>query len=365
MPATALRSPRLLDAAWVAVASACLAVMIAWPTWEAIPFHLIWVTLTILYGYRVWTNGTTSLVLGAVILATGISITVDATAGSQGWDELGEVPLLAAMFVAMVWHAQRRRRALATASALAEQRAKTLEQEERLLHDVSHELRTPVTIARLHLELLERELGSRPRTLSIAFDELERIEMIVERLLLLARVEGSEPVVVSPVTLLPFLEDVFMRWVDLAPRAWHLGSIPDVTIVADEILLRTALDTLLENAVQYTDDYVRIAVSARGHRNEVVISVADEGVGVDPSAHERIFERFARTDESRSRRAGGVGLGLATAAAIARAHGGSCSLAPSPKGATFELRLPLSQAGHADTERAAGTLASRAAARSE
>jgi two-component system, OmpR family, sensor kinase len=362
MPATGLRSPRLLDAAWAAVASACLAVMIAWPAWEAIPFHLIWVTLTILYGYRVWTKGTTSLVLAVVILATGISIAFDAMTGSQGWDELGEVPLLAAMFAAMVWHAQRRRRALATASALAEQRAKTLEQEERLLHDVSHELRTPVTIARLHLELLERELGARPRPLSIAFDELERIETIVERLLLLARVEGDEPMATHPIALLPFLEDVFMRWVELAPRAWHLGSVADVTIVVDEALLRTALDALLENAVQYTDDYVRIALSAWGDRNELVISVADEGVGVDPAARERIFQRFARTDESRSRRAGGVGLGLATAAAIARVHGGSCRLSPSPKGATFELRLPLSQAGHADTEHAAGTFAAPAAA---
>ncbi len=336
--------------------------MIAWPTWEAIPFHLIWVTLTVLYGYRVWTNGTTSLVLALVITATGTSIVLDAMAGTQTWDEVAEVPLLAAMFCAMVWHAQRRRRALTVASALADQRARVLEQEERLLHDVSHELRTPVTIARLHLELLERELGDRPRPLGIAFDELGRIESIVERLLLLARVEGDEPVLGRPVALVPFLEDVFLRWVELAPRAWHLGAVADVTVVVDETLLRIALDALLENAVQYTDDYARIALQARGDRNELVISVADGGVGVDPSARDRIFERFARSDESRSRHAGGVGLGLATVAAIARAHGGSCRLAPSAKGSVFELRLPLSQAAHADLEEAAGTLAAPASA---
>ncbi len=353
---------RLADASWAIVASLCLAIMIAWPAWEAIPFHLIWVTLTILYGYRVWTHSTTSIVLAVVIAATGVSITADAIAGTQTWDELAEVPLLAAMFGAMVWHAQRRRKALAVASALADERAKLLEKEERLLHDVSHELRTPVTIARLHLELLERELAGRPRPLEIAFDELGRIETIVERLLLLARVEGDNRLAREPVALVPFLEDVFMRWVELAPRAWRLGGIADVALVVDEALLRTALDALLENAVQYTDDYAQIELSAHGHRDEVVIRVADDGVGIDPSALERIFERFARSDESRSRHEGGVGLGLAMVAAIARAHGGSCRVGPSSEGATFELRLPLSQAAHADTEEAAGSVPAPASA---
>jgi len=93
-----------------------------------------------------------------------------------------------------------------------------------------------------------------------------------------------------------------------------------------------------------------------------VIRVADGGVGVDPSDRERIFERFARSDESRSRHAGGAGLGLATVAAIARAHGGTCRVAPSAVGTVFELRLPLAQAFHADVEPAAGALTAPASA---
>jgi signal transduction histidine kinase len=343
------------------LAIACVAIMVASPTWETIPFHVIWISLTLLYGFRVWSPLTTSLVLGAVVLATGASIMTDAFDGIQLWGELFEVPLMSAMFLAMVWHARRRKTALEIASALAEERAAVLEQEERLLHDVSHELRTPVTITRLHLELLERELGEQPRPLAIAFDELDRIESIVERLLLLARVEGSGPVT-NPVALLPFLEDVFLRWVELAPRAWQLGTIADATIMADEMLLRTALDALLENAVHYTDDYARISLSAQLDGDEVVITVSDDGVGIEEEARERIFERFARSDESRTRRAGGVGLGLATVAAIARAHDGSCRLAESESGAVFELRLPVVRAPRVPAAGSSAALAQPASA---
>src|SRR5260221_46945 len=159
MRVTGWLSPSQVDLAWVALATGCLAVMVAWPSWETIPFHVIWISLTFLYGFRVWSISKTSVVLAGVAIATGASIMADAFAGSQLWGELFEVPLMSAMFVAMVWHARRRVEALATVGALADERAALLEQEERLLHDVSHELRTPVTIARGHLELLERRLG--------------------------------------------------------------------------------------------------------------------------------------------------------------------------------------------------------------
>jgi signal transduction histidine kinase len=359
--ASAARPPTSLELGWGVLAVACVAIMVAWPSWETIPFHVIWISLTLLYGFRVWSPLTTSIVLGGVALATGASIMADAFEGIQLWGELFEVPLMSAMFLAMVWHARRRKTALEIASALAEQRAAVLEQEERLLHDVSHELRTPVTIARLHLELLERELGEQPRPLTIAFDELDRIESIVERLLLLARVEGSGPVT-SQVALVPFLEDVFLRWVELAPRAWQLATIADVTVTADEMLLRTALDALLENAVHYTDDYARIALSARLDGSDVVIAVSDDGVGIEEDVRDRIFERFARSDESRSRRAGGVGLGLATVQAIARAHDGSCRLGDSSSGAVFELRLPLARAVRTDAVGSSAALAQPASA---
>ena len=79
------------------------------PDWETIPFHFVWISLTLVYGFRVWRRWPTALILGAVVVTTGGSILADAFDGSQLWGELFEVPLMAAMFLAMVWHAQRRR----------------------------------------------------------------------------------------------------------------------------------------------------------------------------------------------------------------------------------------------------------------
>jgi signal transduction histidine kinase len=352
MPATGSPLNRV-DIAWAVFSGGCLVVMVAYPSWETIPFHLIWISLTVLYGFRVWSLPATTAVLAGVCLATGASILSDAFDGLQLWGELFEVPLMSAMFVAMVWHARRRKQAIEIADAHATESSRLLEQQERLLQNVSHELRTPVTIARGHLELLEREQGERAQ-LTVAFEELRRIEQIVDRLLLLARAERDDFLLLGQVPLVAFLEDIFMRWAEVAPRAWRLGSIVDVTLDVDETWLRASLDALLENAVQYTDDYAAIELSARAEVNAVVIEVADEGPGIPPEALDQIFERFARADGSRSRREGGAGLGLAIVAAIARAHGGSISARPAGPGTVFELRLPLAQAVNAEEREAAG-----------
>jgi signal transduction histidine kinase len=355
MRATASRSPNPIELAWGVLALGCLAVMIAWPSWETIPFHVIWISLTVLYGFRVWSPATTALVLGCVVIGTGASILADAFDRIQLWGELFEVPLMSAMFLAMVWHARRRAQALTTVEALAEERARLLERDERLLHNVSHELRTPVTIARGHLELLERRLGEESSELNVAFDELARMERIVERILLLARAERADWIERRPIPLVAFLEDLFMRWAEVAPRAWRLGAIVDVTLDADETWLRVALDAILENAVHHTEAYGAIELSARGELDDVAIIVTDSGDGIPLDSLEQIFERFARSDTSRSRREGGAGLGLAIVAAIAGAHGGSCTARNSEgSGAVFELRLPLVRAALADEERAAG-----------
>ncbi len=357
MPAIGSRSPSPIELGWVALALGCLAAMIAWPDWEAVPFHVIWVSLTLLYGFRLWRPTATGLVLAVVVIATGATILNDANDGLVRWAELVEVPLLSAMFLAMVWHARRRSQALDAVQALAEERAALLERDERLLHNVSHELRTPVTITRGHLELLERRLGGEIAELQVAFDELAHMERIVEQILLLARAEHPEWVERRPIHLVAFLEDLFMRWAEIAPRAWRLGSIVDVTLDADETWLRAALDAILENAVHHTEPYAMIELSARGEPNEVVITITDGGLGIPAGSLEQVFERFARTDDSRSRREGGAGLGLAIVAAIAHAHDGSCTARNADgAGASFELRLPLRQAAHADEERAAGPL---------
>jgi signal transduction histidine kinase len=333
-----------VEIAWGAFALANLAAMVAWPNWETIPFHFIWVSLTLVYGFRIWRPAPTYTILGLVALASGSLILADAFSEAQPWGELFEVPLMSAMFLAMVWHARRRQEALHAVQLEAAERASLLEHQERFLHDVSHELRTPVTIARGHLEVFQRLPGEHPHEIEVALDELQRIDRILELLLLLAKADRPDFLVLGQVDVEHFLEDVFMRWSEVAPRVWRLGELADGTVRADPEALRIALDALLENAVKYTDRPDAIELSAEARGGELVIEVADEGRGVPAEALGRIFHRFARADAARSRTKGGVGLGLAIVDAIAKGHGGRCAVTTSPEGSTFSLRLPGFQA---------------------
>ncbi|HEY2072459.1 MAG TPA: HAMP domain-containing sensor histidine kinase [Gaiellaceae bacterium] len=340
MRATGWLRRNAVEVLWGLFAVANWGAMIFWPAWETIPFHFVWISLTIVYGFRVWSPGVTGVILGTVIVATGASILGDAFAGTQLWGELFEVPLMSAMFLAMVWHARRRQVALRQVEAVANTRASLLELQERFLHDASHELRTPVTIARGHLELLSRELPDAPE-LTVALDELERMERIVDRLLLLAKADQPDFIVLRDVQIDRFLEDVFMRWSEVAPRAWRLELDVAGVVRVDPEALRSALDALLENAVKYTEP--RAAVTLRGHAvgGEIVIEVVDDGPGIPDEAMPTIFDRFARADDARTRVHGGVGLGLAIVTAIAHAHGGRCTVERRDGQTVFALVLPV------------------------
>jgi signal transduction histidine kinase len=329
-----------VEVAWAAFAVANLVAMRIWPDWETIPFHFIWISLTLVYGFRVWRLAATYLTLLVVFSATGVLILEDAFSGEQLWGELFEVPLMSAMFLAMVWHARRRQEALGIVEQQAAQRASLLQRQERFLHDASHELRTPVTIARGHLEVHRRTNGNPAPEIDVALDELQRIEQILERLLLLAKADQPDFVVVEEVDLEPYLEDVFMRWSEVAPRAWKLGALAAGKLTVDTEALRAALDALIENAVKYTTVGDSIVVTSNASAGEVVIEVQDSGEGVPEEALGHIFDRFARADPARTRVHGGVGLGLAIVDAIAKAHGGRCTVRNVRNGAVFALHMP-------------------------
>jgi signal transduction histidine kinase len=342
MRVTGLRRPDLLEAAWFGFAVLNIGAMLLWPSWETIPFHLIWFSLTVLYGFRVWALKPTYVVLIVQGVVTGGLIAYDATNGTQEWGELFEVPLMSAMFLAMVWHARRHRAAALSVERHTRERAALLARQERFLHDVSHELRTPITIARGHLDLLRRSRDEpSPPEVAVAIDELARMERIVERLLLLVRAGASDfAAQAEEIDLETFVEDVAMRWAGIAPRVWRVGPLVRGTIRTDQDALRIAVDALVENAVAHTAESHAIELRARALNGQVAIDVADEGCGIAPEALENIFERFARGDPSRACGREGAGLGLAIVDAIAKAHGGRCTVTSSAAGSTFTLILP-------------------------
>ena len=145
-----------LDIAWVAFILLNLFAMRLIPEWQTVPFLIIWLTLTAIYGFRLWHLGSTLLTVVTVTLATGGLIGWQVLRGKQDADYLAEVPLLAMMFVIMVWHSRRRVSAMDEMKRVSEHNLVLLDQQRQFLQDASHELGTPIAIALGHVELIEQ-----------------------------------------------------------------------------------------------------------------------------------------------------------------------------------------------------------------
>jgi signal transduction histidine kinase len=210
------------------------------------------------------------------------------------------------------------------------------------LDDVGHELRTPLTVVRGHLELLEDDPVERRKTLDLVLDELDRMSRHVDELLLLARAERPDVLRPRPVELRELLEGVLARVRPLGDRTWRIDPPVDAAIVADPDRLTQALVNLADNAVRHTPERGVIELGARIVEGEARLWVRDEGAGIAPEDQERVFERFARGRDRRTRETEGTGLGLAIVAAIVRAHGGRVELVSAPgAGSTFTLVIPV------------------------
>src|SRR5438067_453254 len=182
---------RWIDVAWVLFSLANLGAMLLFPAWETVPFHFIWVSLTLLYGFRVWRMRPTLWLLAAVMASTGAVLIVDVIRGAQPADELTEVPLMAAMFLAMVWHARRRLATTQEVERVSEANLRLLQRGQQFVQDASHELRTPITVALGHAELIQRGAAD-PVTADdarVVVEELARLRRLADRLLILASAE--------------------------------------------------------------------------------------------------------------------------------------------------------------------------------
>ena len=334
--------PALLDAAWAVFSLVNLIAIVAFEGWETIPFHFIWISFTLLYGFRTWAPRPTLAVLGVVMATTGAAIGLCVLRGTESVAELTEVPLMAAMFVAMVWHARRKLTAEQESRLVSEENARLLDTQRRFLQDASHQLRTPITIALGHAELLAGGLtGSQEgQDIGVVLGELNRLRRIAERLLVIAAAEGPEFLYPEPVALDSFTMEILRKWRPTADRRWQLGQMDRVTVQADRERLGLAVDALLENAVRHTaeGDMIKLSVVAAGYGLPARMIVADTGQGIPAELLRHVFDRFRCGDSGPHR---GTGLGLALVRAVARAHGGDVLVHSQPgQGSEFGLLLP-------------------------
>ena len=348
--------PRAIDVIWTIFALANLDFIFMFPGWETIPFHVIWASMTLVYGFRTWKVGPTLWIMTGVMVLTAVGIGVDVWIGQEPVAELTEDPLLALMFLAMAWHARRKLAAERSHRLLSEQNAALLATQRQFLQDAAHQLRTPITIALGHAELLAGDLTGHQegQDIQVVIGELSRLRRIAERLLLIASAADPGFLHAELVALDRLTMELIRRWRPTVDRRWQLGRLDAVTVRADRERLGLALDALLENAVRHTgtDDVIQLSVIRGWPGMPVRIVVADSGSGIPQDRLHLIFDRF-RTGDDQSR---GTGLGLPLVRAVARAHGGDVTVRSEPgAGSEFELTLPEPASGRPELPAGSGS----------
>jgi two-component system, OmpR family, sensor kinase len=212
--------------------------------------------------------------------------------------------------------------------------------------DASHELRTPLASIRGYAELTRRGRDEVPadvaRSLTRIEAEASRMSELVDDMLLLARLDAGRPLAHAPVDLSRLAIDVVSDARAAGPEdEWRL-SLPDqpVMVTGDDARLHQVLANLLSNARVHTPAGTTVTTTLSTCDEGVLVSVHDNGPGIAKEEQQRVFERFARVDTSRSRSSGSTGLGLAIVSAVVSAHGGSVRLDSRPGSTTFSVLLP-------------------------
>ena len=216
--------------------------------------------------------------------------------------------------------------------------------------NVSHELKTPITAIKGSVETLQegalKSVEDTKRFLGIIIKHTDRLHAIIEDLLNLSRIEQEaekHQIVLEELSLIQILKEAISICQDKASKKKseiELICDPNLTAQINAPLLEEAMINLIDNAVKYSQPNGQILVKARVEEGEVILEVRDQGCGIPPEHHARVFERFYRVDKARSRELGGTGLGLAIVKHIVQAHGGRVTLESTPnQGSTFPIRL--------------------------
>jgi two-component system OmpR family sensor kinase len=243
-------------------------------------------------------------------------------------------------------------------SAFAE-RTRSEQRLRRFVADASHELRTPLTSIRGYAELLRRGGAQPPRDAALARRRIEeeaiRMSVLVDDLLLLARLDQGRPLEQAPVDLEKIARDACADAGAVArERRIRLHAAGPVVITGDDVRIRQVVANLVSNAIVHTPPGSPIEVGLVAEGGRAVLTVADHGGGLTEEQARRAFEPFYRADSGRSRDRGGAGLGLSIVAAVVAAHHGTVEvLTTEGGGATFRVELPITATSESQPDPAA------------
>ena len=218
----------------------------------------------------------------------------------------------------------------------------------RLTSDVAHELRTPVANVSSNIEaIIEGVLEPTNERLSSCYNELERITGIITELEKLRQIEGENMILhIGHVDIYELAKEVKLIFENEMSkkniRCDIIGEHIDVCVDKDK--MSQVLNNLISNAVKYTDNYGNIQITVIQENENVVITVKDNGCGIDDNDIQYIFERFYRTDKSRNRSTGGAGIGLTITRAIVQLHGGTIHVeSKKGVGSLFKVTIPANK----------------------
>jgi signal transduction histidine kinase len=209
------------------------------------------------------------------------------------------------------------------------------------LNHAGHELRTPLTIIRVNLELLSDEPEERTKTIELVTDELDRMSRYVNEMILLAKAEQPNFLMLETVNLESLTTEIYTKATALGERNWQLEQIGQGKIVCDRHRVTQVLMNLAQNAAQQTHSGDSISIGSMMKDGMARFWVRDTGPGIDPRVHQIIFDRFIRCPDAR-KRFEGMGLGLAIVKAIVEAHGGNIKLVSKMDlGSKFTVSIPI------------------------
>ncbi len=235
-----------------------------------------------------------------------------------------------------------------TINAMLDRIAALMTDLKQITNDIAHDMRTPVTHLRHRLERARDQSSSvedYDHALETAIAASDDILALFNALLRIAQIEGGARraafTQLDLSGLLAQLGDVFEPVAEDARHYLSLSLSGPITISGDRELLTQAFSNLIENAIIHTPAGTIVTVSLQRRDDEIVATVSDDGLGVPPDEHQKLFQRFYRLEASRTRP--GYGLGLALVAAIAELHGASVAVDPQAgRGFAISLRFPIS-----------------------